>query len=628
MSEQPTRKGSILEGPRSDEPEVPKIPGDTAPLELGFGLATLGTSGLKHSGGLVYEEFLQKLQGSNGVRLYAEMEKNSAAIGAIRQLVRDLARQVKWEVVPNEKSRNKSRAKEWAEYVEGCRGDMEHSWADLISEALSMIEYGFAPTEITYKLRRGRGQPPEFDSKYKDGRIGWRCIEARSQDTLWKWEFSKDTNRLCGMWQNDFWADGRRKIVFIPIERIVLFRTESTKNNPEGRSLFRNAVDSYLKLRHVQTVEMIGVERDLTGLPVMEVPLKILEAGSTDPIALGIRRELEKQLGSLKRHEREFLILPTELTIEGKPTGYKFRLQQSPGAGRIDVSKTKNDYKTDIFQSCLAQFLQLGQNGNGGSRALSEDATDLFSLTMYALLESLREAFQRQAIDRLCTFNNVDDDDIPQLSFGDIDNPNLAKIGAYITALNQAGVLIPDKTLRRHLYGLADLPFYDEETDVITADELVEAVNAGEDVEALLNGTGKTEEVVDPLDAPQLTSLMQIVDAMIAGKLPKDAAATIMQNSLGMDPEIVEGILGPVEAKLLAAAATAPIAPGMPGAQPPQRIVQPNEIGDPTTQGEGPGGVKLADQIVDEVLKHVVKKGIATLGDATRVRIERAARGL
>lgn len=491
-------------------------------LDVGFGLSPIGSTGLKETGGWVYEEFHRQLQGKQGIRLYSEMARNSSTIGAIRRLVRDLAKQVKWEIRPAEKPADARAAEKWAEHVEQCRGDMELTWNDVLSEALSMIEYGFAPMEITYKLRRGRGQPPEFDSRYTDGRIGWRSIAPRAQETLDRWEWERGTRRLLGMWQSD-WHGDRPTSVFMPTNRLILFRTESTKDNPEGLSLFRNAVDPYLKLRHIQTVELIGIERDLTGVPVMEVPAVLLQRNTTAE-NLALRREMERQMGSFKRHEREFLMIPSERTADDKPSGYKFRLQQGSGAGRIDVSRSKADYKTDIFQSCLAQFIQHGLNGNGGNRALSADQTDLFSLIMYSLLETLRETIQKQGVDRLCALNGACEDDYPQLCFGDIDNPNLPAIGKYITDLNAAGVLVPDEDLRKHLYGIAGLP-YTTPIDVVPADELIDRALDPTDDLGDIGGEREETAIEDPgtgTKPGKVKPAQAMIDDAMAGKDPLD----------------------------------------------------------------------------------------------------------
>lgn len=603
------------------------IPGERTDDAVYLSLTAQGTSGLKESGGWIYEEFLPQLQGSKGVRLYAEMDKNSAAIGAIRMLVRDLVRQVEWTVEPNERAKDQQKAKREAEFIEGCLGDMEHSWESLISEALTMIEFGFAPCEITYKLRRGSDQPPEFESKFSDGRFGWRSIELRAQETLDKWEFDPATRKLKGMWQQDMYAmpvKGRSSNVFLPIERLVNFRTESTKNNPEGRSLFRNAVVPYMRLKHIETIEMIGLERELTGMPIMEVPLNILAVNQKDPQALAVRADLERQLGSLKTHERSYMIVPAEMSPSNTPTGWKFRLQQSPGTGRIDVSKSKLDYQTQIFISCLAQFLLLGQNGNGGARALSEDSTDLFSLIMFALLESIREAFQREAIDRLCRLNCVEADYIPKLKFGDIDNPNLQKIGSFLTALNTSGILVPDEQLREHLYKIAGLPFAKEGDDVVPADDLIARALGNGSLEGIGQGTGSgssgssggssssglDEPKVELLNGAQLASLVQVLDAMSSGTLPRESVFNILTSTLGMEPRVVDAILDPLEEKLNTMGPTQPGQmqpgqgrPGMPGGQ---------GAGKPSpTQNLAPEHVVPADQLVDNPDSHPVTTGVA-----------------
>lgn len=594
--------------------EAPRIEGEREDASTYFGLSTLGSSGLKESGGWIYEEFLPQLAGGKAARFYDEMSKNSATLGAVRQLVRDLARQVEWSVIPNEKATDQITAKREAEHVDGCLHDMEHSFADLVSEALTMIEHGFAPCVITYKLRRGPRQPDMFKSKFSDGRFGWRSIELRAQESLYQWEFDRETRKLLAMWQFDQYAIGAKPgiggPVRIPMERIVNFRTESTKNNPEGRSFFRNCVVPYLRLKHVETIEAIGVDRELTGLPVMEVPLKIMAADNRDAAALAIRQSIERQLGSLKRHEREYLLMPAEFLADKQPSGYKFRLERSPGANRLDVVAIKNSFKTDIFQACLAQFIQLGQNGNGGARELSSDQTDLFSLIMYALLESIRSAMQT-AIDRLCMLNCVEPDLVPQLAFGDIETPNLAALGAYLQSLNTAGVLVPDEEMRKYLYGVAGIPFTGEADKVVPAEQLVhEALGNGELSIGDGSGAGGKEDEVELLNGAQLASLVQVVEAMAAGTLPKDSAATILTATLGIQPGTVERILDPVEQKLFT---QGPMAPGsmQPGGAPGQpgqpgapvggpKVVQPHDLGDPLTRGDGHGGVKSADQLIEE----------------------------
>ena len=75
-------------------------------------------------------------------------------------------------------------------------------------------------------------------SRFNDGLIGWDKISLRSQTTIDKWAFSR-SKEILGMWQRDDFMGG--PTVFIPINKLLLFRTTKKKNNPEGKAIIRNA---------------------------------------------------------------------------------------------------------------------------------------------------------------------------------------------------------------------------------------------------------------------------------------------------------------------------------------------------------------------------------------------------
>ena len=58
----------------------------------------LGRSGLRQSGGFVYEEFLRKLQWPKAGDIYQEMSSNDPVITAVLFCCRMLIRQVSWRV--------------------------------------------------------------------------------------------------------------------------------------------------------------------------------------------------------------------------------------------------------------------------------------------------------------------------------------------------------------------------------------------------------------------------------------------------------------------------------------------------------------------------------------------------
>lgn len=414
-----------------------------------FNLDVIGYTGLKEYGGYIYEEWSRRLYGRFAQKVYREMSDNSSTIGAIRYLFRALARQVDWRVEP---ASELPEAQNVAEFVESCLTDMTMNFDDFISEALSFLDYGWAYFEIVYKLRKGDTNNPKTQSKYTDGKIGWRKFALRAQDTLESWEFDEQTDTLLGMHQQT----EKGQFAFIPIDKAVHFRTETYKNNPEGRSIYRNAVVDYYYLKRISEIEAIGIERDLAGLPVMHVPIGILhqDAGANEK---ALRADIEKMLAEIKRDERAYALLPSETSPDGSPTGYKFQLLSSGGTHQVDTDKTKQYYKINILQSVTAQFLQLGM-ANVGSFALASSQTNLFATAFGAYLDMMVETFNRMAVAPLMKLNNVDSELWPSLVHGDIEAPPLAEIGAYLQALSYTGANLSDESVQNKLFEIAGLP--------------------------------------------------------------------------------------------------------------------------------------------------------------------------
>ena len=148
----------------------------------------LGTTGLKRYGPYVYEEFLPELRWPYAGKIYQEMADNDPVIGAILYLAEMLIRGTTWSVEPASTSAEDVEA---AKFLESCMNDMDMSWANTISEILSMLTYGFSFHEIVYKVRRGPNEvSPRYKSKYSDGRIGWRRLPIRAQTSLHEWKFN------------------------------------------------------------------------------------------------------------------------------------------------------------------------------------------------------------------------------------------------------------------------------------------------------------------------------------------------------------------------------------------------------------------------------------------------------
>lgn len=410
----------------------------------------IGRIGQRRFGGIVYEEFLPELRGSRGVEIYHEMSENDDVVGAILYAIEMLVRQTKWNVEPGGST---AKDKEAAEFVESCMDDMQNTWVDTISEILSFLTYGWSYHEIVYKRRMGNTADTRTRSKYSDGLIGWAKLPIRAQETLYQWEYDENDN-LTGMTQMPPPDYG---LLTIPLSKALLFRTKSRKDNPEGRSILRNAYRSWHFKRRIQEIEGIGIERDLAGLPVMYAP-EGMDIWNDDDDTKKLLVRLEEMVRGVRRDEMEGLVLPH---------GFEMKLLSSGGTRQFDTNAIIDRYDTRIAMTVLADFIFLGHQQNG-SWALSSDKTELFAMACGAYLDIIAETFNSQGIPSLIDINGDHFKGItgyPTLTHGDIEDADIQKVSTYIKDMVGIGVLIPDDGLEDYIRQIGNLPERVESND-------------------------------------------------------------------------------------------------------------------------------------------------------------------
>lgn len=404
----------------------------------------IGRVGQRRYGGIFYEEFLSELRGRKGAEVFTEMSNNDETIGAILFAIEMLVRQASWSVEPGGST---AKDREAAEFVKSCMDDMQQTWIDTISEILSFLTYGWSFHEIVYKRRMGRTKDNRTSSKYDDGLIGWMKLPIRSQETLYQWEYD-DQDNLIGMTQMpppDF------GLITIPMNKAMLFRTRSRKDNPEGRSILRTAYRSWYFKRRIQEIEGIGIERDLAGLPVITTPEGMDIWDKDDEDMNAIRTGLEAMVKNIRRDSTEGLVLPF---------GYTFELTSTGGSRQFDTNSIIARYDTKISQTVLADFIQLGHE-SVGSFALSSDKTNLFSMAICAFLDIICQTFNSQGIPALIDINGdhfAGVTDYPRLTHGDIEDVDLATMATFIKDMTSIGVIIPDESLEDYVRQLGKLP--------------------------------------------------------------------------------------------------------------------------------------------------------------------------
>lgn len=428
----------MSEGKNTIHPDAPKT--IQKPL-----FSEIGVTGLRQSSGGIYEEFIPRLQWPKAGDIYQEMSSNDPVITAILLCSRQLIRNVSWTV----RAASSSKAdEEAAKFLNECMNDMSTPWSDLIDDITTFFEYGFSYHEIVYKKREGTNKNPQKNSHYNDGRIGWRKIAGRAQRTMSRWEFDA-TGGIQGMWQF-----GEKDEILIPITKALLFKTTSHKGNPEGRSFLRGAYRPWYFKKHIEEIEGIGIERDLAGLPVVNVPEGIDLFNDNDPNAVEAKNAALAMVTSIRRDRNEGVVMPA---------GWELKLLSSGSSRQFDTNAVINRYDQRIAITMLADIVMLGSD-KVGSFALAKVKQSMLAASLGALLKSIAEVFNRHAIPRLFSYNFFPEiTGLPQLEVGEVVAPDLAELGTYIKALSGSNMpIFPDVDTENYLRSVAGLPLIDE----------------------------------------------------------------------------------------------------------------------------------------------------------------------
>ena len=418
-------------------------------------LSEFGSTGLRRSGGTVYEEFLTNLRGQRGAKIYREMADNDPTIGSMLFAIEKVITRLEWRIDPYSDNSHDGditpEDKEVAAFVESCLNDMSESWDSTISQMLSMLVFGYSYHEIVYKVRNGDNKDPRHKSKFNDGRIGWRKMPIRAQETLFRWMMDDDGG-IQGMIQVDPSSGG---IHHIPIEKALLFRTSSQKNNPEGRSILRNAYRSWYFKRRIEEIEAIGIERDLAGLPVAYVPPEFLSSNATAEQA-SVLSTMKDIVTSIKRNEQEGIVMPSMYDDQGHKV-FDLVLLSSGGSRQFDTDKIIQRYDQRIAMSILSDFILLGSD-RVGSYALGTSKMDLWSMAVDSIAKNIAEVMNQHAIPRLLKLNGMDISRAPYLTYGEVSHVDLNEIAGFVGGLVQTGAIVPDPKLEEYLRDLAGLP--------------------------------------------------------------------------------------------------------------------------------------------------------------------------
>lgn len=394
------------------------------------GSVEIGNSGTYNTGGFITgEEYNRDLIGHYGLQVFDVMRKSDSTVHATLMVCKNPIIGATWDL---EAASDDEADLEIAAFVKSELMERKIQFQEAVREALTCLDFGYYIAEKVFEPIDYNGAP----------RIGLAKLASRKQRSIMK--FSIHDGKDPGVTQ--VIAVAGRGVIEIPRNKLVYVINEREGENWTGISLLRFAYKPWKIKESLEIMHAIGLEQMARGIPV-------LRKGQNNMTTT--EGELEKArtaLRQLRANEEGYLELPDSIDVE---------MLDLKAQGTKDVLPTITYLDRQITLSVLAQFLELGASGGGGSgsRAVSADHSALFTKSLEAVARTIQQAFQTDIVNQLVDLNYSDlKNGYPRLVYSNISDDNVTDTSNAVSALMQAGALHPDEDVENRLRGILNLP--------------------------------------------------------------------------------------------------------------------------------------------------------------------------
>lgn len=421
----------------ADNESLDLQPGDSATPRLKLG--ETGYPGLKEFDGIILEEARKALVYPRANRTYQEMAQD-ATIASALSLFEMMISRVDWTVLPPVDPTEEE--KKHTRFVEQCKDDMEHSWFSFIKEVTSMFTYGYCVNEKVYRRRfRANG------SKYDDGLVGIKKLPVRSQTTIKEWKFSDDGRNLLAVIQDtSLLNDGFRLAnsqefageIEIPRKKFLLFRTDVTRDNPQGRSPLAKVYTAWKYRKQIEESEAVGITRGLGGIPDFRLPAKFMAPDATAE-EKAVYEEVKRIGRNLQSNEQSCVVFPSLYDDQGKPL-FDWKLVGPPNASQYDTNVAITRWDNKILQALFADLLQMG-NSKGGSYNLADSKSSIMQMAVESRLKEIQDVLNNDLIPQLFLLNGWSLERLPKFEFAQVKEEDLDVISKYLQRAASVGLI-------------------------------------------------------------------------------------------------------------------------------------------------------------------------------------------
>lgn len=413
----PTLEQTSPQGLTPTEPDqVTGVPTTATEVKTKDALTELGGTGTAIIGGfLTNQDYNTDFTGVKRIDIFDEMRMSDATVRAGLSAVKLPILSADWYI--------KGNREDVREFVERqLFKNSGFTWTAFLRQALTMAENGNAIFEKVFE-------------KLPDGKIGWKRLAPRLSKTIYRWTLND--GKSPGIYQ--ILPTG--KTAEIPRWKLLYFINEQEGSNYEGQSLLRAAYSHWYYKKLYYKIDSIATEKQGMGIP------KITAPPQATPQDKKMAREVAQ---NMRTNEKAYFEVPQ---------GFNIEFLDMKANTTKDPKEMIAHHDRQIVKALLAQFLELGANGGGGSYALSEDQSKLFMLSLEYIAKIIQEEMNK-AIKELVDLNfaGVDDEDRPTLEYGAIGEVDYKNLSEALQKLVASDLVTPNADIERYLLTSMHLP--------------------------------------------------------------------------------------------------------------------------------------------------------------------------
>ena len=439
--------------------ELPPLPQSLQPQP--FSLGEQGYNGLNVFGGINQDEIKRELIFPTSINTFKKMAMHSA-VAAPLSLFETQIGKVEWKVQAPDNPTKKEQTQ--TQFIRDCMRDMEHPFSDFIRDVISANQFGFSVIEKVFRYRT-----KEEGSMFTDGKIGWRRLPLRNQETIYKFLFSADGNELIGVEQAFPTSDpyGRYtnrtdnpRLSLGTDGKAMLFRVGKHRGDPCGKSPLRDVYTAWLYLTEIENIEAQGINRDLKGLPILKIPPQYMSPDATPEQKL-IYENYKNALRNLSTGQQSGMILPQVWDPESKQPLFSLELLKSEGARSFDTTKVKQYYKDAIYTAMSADILSLGQGSSSGSFALGTVKNSLVGSYLESMVSTVLQTINSELVKQTYRLNGWDETRMCNIYASNLEAEDLETLSKGLQRLSSTSCIELDRAVlnrARRAVGVDELP--------------------------------------------------------------------------------------------------------------------------------------------------------------------------